>query len=184
MDRPDGVADVELLWPTRLTPVALLGNCTPYKKRYSPGSVMFTVPTNVHEDVGTSTAVKFWFVRSVFIFVKVVFYEERIIMTHFVQIIIAILGSTAVATLIQFFVTRRDNRIGIAKRLDKLEKDGLRTQLLLLILMRPAETKEILTLGEHYFKDLEGNWYMTSIFNKWVEDAGVAEPEWFEGGKK
>lgn len=105
-------------------------------------------------------------------------------MTHFVQIIIAILGSTAVATLIQFFVTRRDNREGIAKRLDKLEKDGLRTQLLLLILMRPEETKEILTLGEHYFKKppdgLGGNWYMTSVFNKWVEQQGLAEPEWFD----
>lgn len=102
----------------------------------------------------------------------------------FMQIILAVIGSTAVATLVQFFVTRSDNKKNLTKRLDKLERDGLRTQLLLLILMRPEETKEILTLGEHYFKDLEGNWYMTSIFNKWVEDAGVAEPEWFEGGKK
>lgn len=98
------------------------------------------------------------------------------------QIIIAIIGSTTVATLIQFFVTRRDNEKGISKRLDKLERDGLRTQLLLLILMRPTETKEILTLGEHYFKDLHGNWYMTALFNKWVADAGIAEPEWFQGG--
>lgn len=99
------------------------------------------------------------------------------------QIIIAIIGSTAVATLIQFFVNRHDNRMNLTKRLDKLERDGLRTQLLLLILMRPKETKEILTIGQHYFADLKGDWYMTSIFNKWVEDAEVAEPEWFDGGK-
>jgi len=101
-----------------------------------------------------------------------------------IQIIIAILGSTAVATLIQFFVTRNDNKKGITKRLDKLERDGLRTQLLLLILMRPEEKQEILTLSEHYFADLKGNWYMTSIFNRWIEDTGIAEPEWFRGGEK
>lgn len=104
-------------------------------------------------------------------------------MEHIWQIIIAVIGSTAVATLVQFFVTRHDNKRNLSKRLDKLERDGLRTQLLLLILLRPGETKEILTLGEHYFKDLHGDWYMTSIFNTWVEEAGIAEPEWFQGGK-
>lgn len=99
------------------------------------------------------------------------------------QIIIAVVGSTALATLVQFFVTRHDNKRNLSKRLDKLERDGLRTQLLLLILMRPEESREILTIGEHYFKDLKGDWYMTSIFNKWVEEAGMAEPEWFQGGK-
>lgn len=100
------------------------------------------------------------------------------------QIIIAILGSTAVATLIQFFVTRNDNKKGITKRLDKLERDGLRTQLLLLILMRPEEKQEILTIAEHYFKKppegLGGDWYMTSVFNTWLSDAGIAEPDWFD----
>lgn len=95
------------------------------------------------------------------------------------QIIIAILGSTAVATLIQFFVTRHDNRANISKRLDKLERDGLRSQLLLLILLKPGEVQEILTISEHYFKDLKGDWYMTSIFNRWVEESNISEPEWF-----
>lgn len=104
-------------------------------------------------------------------------------MENLVKIIIAIISSTAVATLIQFFVTRHDNKKSLAKRLDKLERDGLRTQLLLLILMRPEESREILTIGEHYFKDLKGDWYMTSIFNRWVEEMGMAEPEWFQGGK-
>lgn len=103
-------------------------------------------------------------------------------MEHIWQIIVAILGSTAVATLVQFFVNRHDNKENLSKRLDKLERDGLRTQLLLLILMRPEESREILTIGEHYFKDLHGDWYMTSIFNRWVEEAGMAEPEWFQGG--
>lgn len=104
-------------------------------------------------------------------------------MDHVWQLILVMASSATVATLVQFFVTRYDNRCNLIKRLDKLERDVLRTQLLLLILMRPDETKEILTIGEHYFVDLKGDWYMTSIFNNWVETADVAEPEWFHGGK-
>lgn len=98
------------------------------------------------------------------------------------QIIIAIISSTTVAALVQFFVTRHDNKKNITWQLKKLERDVLRTQMLFLILMRPGEVQEILTIAEHYFKDLHGDWYMTSIFNKWVEEQGIAEPEWFKGG--
>ena len=96
------------------------------------------------------------------------------------QFIAALIGSTTVATLIQFFVNRHDKRL--EDKLNKLERDGLRTQLLVLIIQRPEEKQEILTIAEHYFKDLKGDWYMTSIFNKWIIDAGIAEPEWFKGG--
>ena len=60
------------------------------------------------------------------------------------------------------------------------EKDALRTQLLVMIVNRPHEQQEILTLAKHYFVDLQGNWYMTSIFKKWCDTQGL-EPEWFEG---
>lgn len=95
------------------------------------------------------------------------------------HIIIAVVGSTALATLVQFFVTRHDNKRNLSKRLDRLERDGLRTQMLVLIIQRPEEKQEILTIAEHYFKDLKGDWYMTSIFNKWIVDSDIAEPEWF-----
>jgi len=103
-------------------------------------------------------------------------------MEYIGQIVLAIIGSAAVASLVQFFVTRYDNRKNLVKRLDKLERDGVRTQLLLLILMRPDETKEILTIGEHYFRVLKGDWYMTSIFYHWLEERSIAEPEWFNYG--
>ena len=99
------------------------------------------------------------------------------------HIIIAVVGSTTLATLVQFFVTRHDNKRNLTKRLDRLERDGLRTQLLLLILLKRGEKQEILTIAEHYFKDLKGDWYMTSIFNKWIVDSDIAEPEWFTGGQ-
>ena len=102
-------------------------------------------------------------------------------------IILAVLGSTALSSLIQFLIKRHDDKknskYNVKEKLTILEKDVLRTQMLLLILMKPEENKEILTIGEHYFKDLKGDWYMTSIFNKWLEATGTAEPEWFEGEK-
>lgn len=100
-------------------------------------------------------------------------------------IILAVLGSTALSSLIQFLIKRYDDKknakFNVKEKLTTLEKDTLRTQMLLLILMKPEEQKEILTIGEHYFKELKGDWYMTSIFNKWLESSGTAEPEWFEG---
>ena len=99
-------------------------------------------------------------------------------------IILAVLGSTALSSLIQFLIKRYDDKknanFNVKEKLTTLEKDTLRTQMLLLILMKPEEKKEILTIGEHYFKTLKGDWYMTSIFNKWLESSGTAEPEWFE----
>ena len=99
-------------------------------------------------------------------------------------IILAVLGSTALSSLIQFLIKRYDDKknakTNVKEKLTTLEKDVLRTQMLLLILMKPEEQKEILTIGEHYFKTLKGDWYMTSIFNKWLESSGTAEPEWFE----
>ena len=99
-------------------------------------------------------------------------------------IIIAIVGSTAVSSLVQFFVNRHDAKKNVREKLTTLEKDVLRSQLLLLILLRPKEAQEILTVGQHYFEVLHGDWYMTSIFNKWLQEAKIAEPEWFDGGEE
>ena len=99
-------------------------------------------------------------------------------------IILAVLGSTALSSLIQYLIKRYDDKknakTNVKEKLTTLEKDVLRTQMLLLILMKPEEQKEILTIGEHYFKTLKGDWYMTSIFNKWLKASNIAEPEWFE----
>ena len=100
-----------------------------------------------------------------------------------VTIIVAVLGSTALATLIQFFVNRHDLKEGVQSKLLVLEKDVLRTQLLMLILMRPESKHEIMTLGQHYFGDLHGDWYMTDVFNHWLEDSGDSCPDWFDKEK-
>lgn len=100
--------------------------------------------------------------------------------------IVSALTSGGFLAFIQFLITRRDQKDEIKEvleeikdRLDKNEKDTIRNQLLFLICLRPQEKQEILKLGEHYFKDLHGNWYLTSMFNKWLVEHRVAKPEWF-----
>lgn len=103
----------------------------------------------------------------------------------------AVLTSQAVFGFIQFMFTRKDKKSNdlkeIKEQLNRQEKDVLRTQLLLLILLRPEEQQEILTIAEHYFspppKGLDGDWYMTSMFNKWLEKEKIAKPEWFDNKK-
>ena len=68
----------------------------------------------------------------------------------------------------------------ILHRLQIGEKDDCRQQLLLLMADYPDDVQEIMTIAEHYFKDLKSNWYLTSIFNNWLEKKKIARPEWFE----
>lgn len=95
-------------------------------------------------------------------------------------IVLAVLASNGFFALIQYLITRHDTKKNVKGKLTTLEKDVLRTQLLLLILMKPEERQEILIIAEHYFGELHGNWYMTSIFNKWLKGNKIAEPEWFD----
>lgn len=114
------------------------------------------------------------------------------------ELILAIIGSGALSALISGIFQLINNRKGkfaaIEKRLGDIderlniieqkqkisEKDELRTQLLLLLADYSHDTSEIMKIAEHYFSDLEGNWYCTSLFNTWLEDNMIAKPEWFK----
>lgn len=107
------------------------------------------------------------------------------------SIIIAIIGSGVLSTIVSAIITAIGNRKSrlkvIENKLTKIEenqktaeKDSLRTQLLLMIADYPDEKTEILKLAQHYFKDLEGNWTATAIFNRWIIDhCDGVNPEWF-----
>ena len=82
------------------------------------------------------------------------------------NILIAVLGGGNLLLFVKFLIERHDETKGIGKTL--------------LILMKPEEKKEILTLAEHYFVDLKGNWYMTDVFNSWLEQEKHGKPEWFK----
>lgn len=106
-------------------------------------------------------------------------------------IFVAIIGSGALSALISGIfnlVQSRNSRVKamekdiqtIKEQLATAEKDTLRTQLMLMIKDYPDENTDILRLGEHYFKNLKGNWVMTDIFRKWCEDQHITPPSWFE----
>jgi hypothetical protein len=85
---------------------------------------------------------------------------------------------------VQFLITRKDKKKddteNIKKKLDKVEQDSTRLQLLFLIKQFPESTREIMKCAEYYFRELEGDWYMTSIFDSWLVSNNIAEPDWFD----
>ena len=101
-----------------------------------------------------------------------------------VTLIVAVLGSTSLVSLITFLIARRDDRKSkidkIYKQLEKLEKDTLRTQLLMLMTSYPEDIGEIMRCAEHYFDDLEGNWYLTTLFQSFLDERGITRPNWLK----
>lgn len=61
----------------------------------------------------------------------------------------------------------------IDKKLHSIELDTTRTQLLTLMNHYPNNESEILKVASYYFKDLDGDWYMSELFSKWATDRGI-----------
>ena len=103
-------------------------------------------------------------------------------------IITAVCGCGWIATLVMFFVQRHDTKADelekINKQLKILEKDGVRTQLLILMEHYAVEDEhELLTCAEHYFSEehLNANWYMTAKFKRFLTANNIPTPIWFKG---
>lgn len=107
------------------------------------------------------------------------------------QIVLAAIGSGGIGAIVSGAVTliskAIDKKTGMAKKIENLEKksaknelDSVRLQMLVMISDYPNDTSEIMRIAEHYFAELKGNWYMTSIFNTWLESNNIAKPEWFK----
>lgn len=105
------------------------------------------------------------------------------------SIIIAIIGSGVLSTIVSAIITALSNRKSRLKEIEKkleaieknqkiAEKDTLRTQLLVMIADFPEETTDILRLAEHYFKDLDGNWVASALFNEWAKEHCESAPTW------
>lgn len=99
-------------------------------------------------------------------------------------IVIALLSSG----LIQFFINRFDKK---NDKLDKIiseqmknEKDGLRTQLLVMMNLMPNSHEEIMQLAQRYFGELKGDWFYSSLFAKWIKDNKIEKPIWFDTKKE
>ena len=93
---------------------------------------------------------------------------------YILPIVLAILGSGAFFSFLQFIITRHDLRKGwTAQNVDRL-------QLMVLIADYPRKVDEILTLAEHYFVELRGNSFLKELFADWLKSQNIQEPEWFD----
>lgn len=103
-----------------------------------------------------------------------------------IQLVLStILGSAGVFSLIQFFISRHDNRkddlCNIRKELSSIKKTQEQTiirvtrgELKDLIRDDPDNINAILQVAEYYFIELDGNAYAHAIFEKWAKEHGVS----------
>lgn len=61
----------------------------------------------------------------------------------------------------------------ISNQVTELKLDTTRNQLLTLMNNYPHNTNEIMKVAKYYFKDLNGDWYMTELFIEWGEKEGI-----------
>ena len=104
-------------------------------------------------------------------------------MNAVIAAVVAGLCGSGVTGLIQFLISRHDTRHDDLREIRdgfrKIEKDSVRTQMLVLMSDYPEEEAELMKIAQHYFEDLKGDWYMTSLFNKHLIINRIAKPVWF-----
>ena len=110
-------------------------------------------------------------------------------MSDLTTILVAVVSSNGLVEVIRWLVNRRKKDDELIKRLDtfeentnsklnKNEKDNVRTQLLVLMSDYPERLDEIMEAAHHYFVDLKANWYLTDIFKDWLKNKGIDIPDW------
>lgn len=60
----------------------------------------------------------------------------------------------------------------LSNQLDDIQLDTTRNQLLILM-EHDENSEEVLKVAKFYFQELKGDWYMTSLFEKWANKHGV-----------
>ena len=106
---------------------------------------------------------------------------------HILTAVAAVLCSGALFGFIQFMIQRHDNRKGtmskVAPAVCLQTLDISKLQIMLLIADYPKKVNEILEVAKHYFVDLNGDTYITILFDDWLKDQGIEPPDWFESHK-
>ena len=61
----------------------------------------------------------------------------------------------------------------LATKIDAIEMDTTRIQLIDMIREEPDNEDSILKLARHYFVDLSGDWYATALFQDWCAERDI-----------
>lgn len=92
-----------------------------------------------------------------------------------------ILGA-GVLGFVQFLISRGDGRrkerASVEKAVERLEKDSLRTQMLVLMSDYPDAVEALMTVSQRYFEELHGDWYMTAVFRRYIAEHSIECPVW------
>lgn len=102
-------------------------------------------------------------------------------------IIIAVISSNFLVEIGRYLIGKlsANNKLddkfkAIEQRLNEQDLGIARVQLLTLMNDYPNRSDEIMKVARHYFKDLEGDWYMTDLFNDWLEQQDISKPFWLK----
>lgn len=60
----------------------------------------------------------------------------------------------------------------LSSQINEIQLDTTRNQLLILM-EHDENSEEVLKVARFYFQELKGDWYMTSLFEKWADKHGV-----------
>lgn len=90
---------------------------------------------------------------------------------------VGIIGAAAVGVgtwIIHNITAETNSRLdAIVVQLDTLEQDAARSQLLTLMSSYADNESEIMKIAYHYFRELDGDWYMTELFMKWASQHNI-----------
>lgn len=96
-----------------------------------------------------------------------------------VPIIVAIVSSNGIFAFVQFIINRFDYVKKIEDKQIFIDQGLIRTQLLILMADYPDRIDEIMRLAEQYFCKFKGNYYLSSLFKKYLDDKLIDYPQWF-----
>ena len=107
------------------------------------------------------------------------------------QLAATVIGSTGLFSFLQYIIKRNDDKKGtislilkelesIKNQLADLKQDQLRLQLMDMIHIHPEDHSDIMEIAQKYFVESKGNWYLSSIFNEWMQTQYIQKPVWFK----
>ena len=107
---------------------------------------------------------------------------------YVMPLLLAIIGSGSVFGFIQYLISRKDNKSNnkvdeLEKKIDSLARSSCRTEMLVMMNHYSDEVMEIMRLSRIYFDELHGDFYMTSLFAKWLDEHNLECPNWFDRRK-
>lgn len=110
-----------------------------------------------------------------------------------ITVVCAVLASPLITKLSDNIFTAINNKRGKKDKLDKIldkiddldkkvtetELSSTRAELMMLMKDYPENWDDICTKAHHYFIDLHGDSYITTLYSQWLKSRNMEKPAWF-----